>query len=107
MPRSRLDRRVGDDQQLRVLQRPGVGGAVLAVKQRHLAEEVARFHQGEHGFPAVGRALGDGDPAGADDIELLRFVALGEQLVVTATANRPGARQHEPQRVLVEGREQV
>ena len=74
------DRFVGKLDQLRRLERPGVGRAAFAfVEESHLTEQVTVFHQRHHRLAPIEGAVGDRDTAGHDNVERGRLVVLAEQ----------------------------
>jgi hypothetical protein len=67
-----------EGQQGGVLGRDGGGGTGLAVKQGHLADEIAAAQDYEDEFVAVFGHLRDADAAGLDDVEGVAVVTLIE-----------------------------
>ena len=78
------DGRVGDLDDLRRLEGPGLGRAAEAVEQAHLAEQLAALHQREHRLAPVVGPAGDGDAAVLHHVEVLGRGALGEEHVAAA-----------------------
>ena len=72
------------------LQGPGLGRAAQPVEQRHLAEQVAPLHERHHRLAPVDGALGDGDAAADDDVELGRLGVLGEEQVAAVHVGGAG-----------------
>ena len=56
----------------------------MAVEETHLSEQVAGLHQRHHRLAAVERLVGDGDPPGHDDVELVGLVVFPEDDIAAA-----------------------
>jgi hypothetical protein len=102
-----VHRLVGDRHDRRRFERPRVGRAAEAVEERHLAEEVATLHEGEHGLAPVIGAAGQRDPAVVHHVEVVGVGTLLEDHVAASQLHDPGRGEHPVERVIVEPGEQL
>jgi hypothetical protein len=91
--KQRQERAPRHDKQLAIGHRRGVGGALLAVEQRDLAEEIAFVHDRQHHLPAVPRRRADHDPALQHGHHAAAGIVLGEDLLTLGETRHRGVHQ--------------